>query len=57
MLGIIVEIWISPGQVEQGLMQDAHSGQNLSKSDANMLPIIDLNPSDPTCICTQLCCM
>ena len=35
-------------------MQDANSGDYPSKSDVHLLPIIDLNPSDPTCIYSTL---
>ena len=35
-------------------MQDAQSGQYASKSDVNLLPIVDLNPSDTTCIYSTL---
>ena len=31
-------------------MQDAVQGDHLSKSNAFMLPILDLNPNDATCI-------
>ena len=37
-----------------GYMQDASSGQYPSKSDVFLLPIIDLSPSDPTCIYSTL---
>ena len=35
-------------------MQDANSGDYPSKSDVHLLPIIDLNASDPTCIYSTL---
>ncbi len=43
-----------PCQSDSGFMQDAHSGQYPSKSDINLLPITDLNPSDPICIYSTL---
>ena len=37
-----------------GFMQDAYQGQYPSKSDIYLLPIVDLNSSDPTCIYSTL---
>ena len=37
-----------------GFMQDANSGDYPSKSVIYLFPVIGLNPSDPTCICSAL---